>query len=154
MSVRITLAVGISNLWSAREQRACQLTLRKLFTIVPPALDRRVFRCYIVGMKIEVTSPSPQVAEAARQHLGLSTHTYELWFLGDRHHILRKNRDSLNTLLKEAHQMLTAAAAVGGVVGEAEIVHRWGEHGQHDETVWSMSLDEFKKGHRLPMKAI
>ena len=105
-------------------------------------------------MKVEITSPCPRVATAARQHLGRTTHTYELWFLGDRHHILRKNRDSLNTLLKEAHQMLTAAAAVGGVVGEAVIVHRWGEHGQHDETVWSMSLDEFKKGHRLPMKAI
>ena len=89
-----------------------------------------------------------------KARVSLSTHTYELWFLGDRHHMLRKNRDSLNTLLKEAHQMLTAAAAVGGVVGEAEIVHRWGEHGQHDETVWSMSLDEFKKGHRLPIKAI
>jgi hypothetical protein len=106
-------------------------------------------------MKIEVTSPSPQVAEAVRQHLGLSTHTYELWFLGsivgEPQH---KSRTTLNALLKEAHQMLTDAAAVGGVVGEAEIVHRWGEHGQHDETVWSMSLDEFKKGHRLPMKAI
>ena len=107
------------------------------------------------SMKIEVTSPSPQVAEAVRQHLGLSTHTYELWFLGgivgEPQH---KSRTTLNVLLKEAHQMLTDAAAVGGVVGEAEIVHRWGEHGQHDETVWSMSLDEFKKGHRLPMKAI
>jgi len=107
------------------------------------------------SMKIEVTSPSPQVAEAVRQHLGLSTHTYELWFLGsivgEPQH---KSRTTLNALLKEAHQMLTDAAAVGGVVGEAEIVHRWGEHGQHDETVWSMSLDEFKKGHRLPMKAI
>ena len=45
-------------------------------------------------------------------------------------------------------------AAVGGVVGSAEIVHRWGEFGHDDETVWSMSLDEFKKGHRLPMKAL
>jgi hypothetical protein len=106
-------------------------------------------------MRIEVTSPSPQVAEAVRQHLGLSTRTYELWFLGD---IVGepqpKNRTTLNALLREAHQMLTDAAAVGGVVGEAEIVYRWGEHGQHDETVWSMSLDEFKKGHRLPIKAM
>ena len=102
-------------------------------------------------MKIEVTSPSPQVAEAVRQHLGLSTHIrrmtaycYELWFLGDMvGEPLPKNRDSLNTLLKEAHQMLTDAAAVGGVVGEAEIVYRGGGH--NDETVWSMSLDEFKK---------
>ena len=116
---------------------------KKLFTIVPPALDRRVFRCYIVSMKIEVTSPSPQVAEAVRQHLGL-THPYELWFLGDMvGEPLPKNRDSLNILLKEAHQMLTDAAAVGGVVGEAEIVYRGGSH--NDETVWSMSLDEFKK---------
>jgi hypothetical protein len=106
-------------------------------------------------MKIEVSSPSPQVAEAVRQHLGLSTHTYELWFLaGIVGEPQPKNRTTLNALLKEAHQMLTDAAAVGGVVGEAEIVHRWGEHGQHDETVWSMSLDEFKKGHRLPVKAI
>ena len=106
-------------------------------------------------MRIEVTSPSPQVADAVRKHLGLSTHAYELWFLGsivgEPQH---KSRTTLNALLKEAHQMLTDAAAVGGVVGEAEIVHRWGEHGQHDETVWSMSLDEFKKGHRLPMKAV
>ena len=51
--------------------------------------------------------------------------------------------------------MLTDAAAVGGVVGEAEIVHRW-DVGPLDnnETVWSMSLDEFKKGHRLPIKAM
>ena len=78
--------------------------------------------------------------------------TYELWFLGD---IVGepqpKNRTTLNALLKEAHQMLTDAATVGGVVGEAEIVHVcW----DRDETVWSMSLDEFKKGHRLPIKAI
>ena len=107
------------------------------------------------SMRIEVTSPSPQVANAVRKHLGLSTHTYELWFLADMvGEPLPKNRDSINALLKEAHQMLTDAAAVGGVVGSAEIVHRWGEHGQHDETVWSMSLDEFKKGHRLPIKAM
>jgi len=108
-------------------------------------------------MKIEVTSPSPQVAEAVRQHLGLSIHTYELWFLGDMvGEPLPKNRDSLNALLKEAHQMLTDAAAVGGVVGEAEIVHRWGDDVflSNDETVWSMSIDEFKKGHRLPIKAL
>ena len=152
MSVRITLAVGISNLWSAREQRACQLTLRKLFTIVPPALDRRVFRCYIVGMKIEVTSPSPQVAEAVRQHLGLSTHTYELWFLGDVCKIRSKNRDSFDALLKEAHEMLTDALPImiGGCNG-AEIFHRSQTAiggvvvQEHTETVWSMSFDEFKK---------
>ena len=82
---------------------------------------------------------------------------YELWFLGDMvGEPLPKNRDSLNALLKEAHQMLTDAAAVGGVVGSADIVHRWGEDVflSNDETVWSMSLDEFKKGHRLPMKAL
>ena len=110
---------------------------------------------YYTHMKIEITSPSPQVAEAVRQHLGLSTHTYELWFLGDMvGEPQAKNRTTLNALLQEAHQMLTDAAAVGGVVGEAEIVHRWGEHGQHDETVWSMSIDEFTKGHRLPIKAL
>ena len=107
------------------------------------------------SMRIEVTSPSPQVADAVRKHLGLSTHTYELWFLGD---IVgepqSKNRTTLNALLKEAHQMLTDAASVGGVVGSAEIVHRWGEFGHDDETVWSMSLDEFKKGHRLPIKTL
>ena len=80
--------------------------------------------------------------------------TYELFFLGDHAGHGPKNRDTLNWLLKEANQLLKDAAAVGGVDGEAEIVHRWGEHGQHDETVWSMSLDEFKKGHRLPIKAI
>ena len=109
------------------------------------------------GMRIEVTSPSPQVADAVRKHLGLSTHTYELWFLADMvGSPLRKNRGSLNVLLKEAHQMLTDAVEAEPTlsVGEAEIVHRWGEHGQHNETVWSMSLDEFKKGHRLPIKAI
>ena len=112
-------------------------------------------------MKIEVTSPCPKVATAARQHLGRSTHTYELWFLGDMvGEPLPKNRDSLDALLKEAHQMLTDAAAVGGVVGEAEIVHRSeltiGDVPclQNDETVWSMSIDEFKKGHRLPIKTI
>ena len=87
--------------------------------------------------------------------------TYELWFLGDMvGEPLPKNRDSLDALLKEAHQMLTDAAAVGGVVGEAEIVHRsellvGGVPAlQNDETVWSMSLDEFKKGHRLPIKTL
>ena len=110
-------------------------------------------------MKIQAqgTSPSPQVADAVREHLGLSTPPYELWFLGDIvGSPLRRNRGSLNVLLKEAHQMLTDAVEAEPTlsVGEAEIVHRWGEHGQHDETVWSMSLDEFKKGHRLPIKAI
>ena len=103
-------------------------------------------------MKIEVTSPSPQVAKAVRQHLGLSTHTYELWFLGDIvGKPLPKNRDNLDALLKEAHQMLTDAIAVSGVVGEAEIVHRRFAYGSifgDDETVWSMSIDEFKKGKR------
>ena len=81
---------------------------------------------------------------------------YELWFLGDMvGEPLPKNRDNLNALLKEAHQMLTDAAAVGGVVGEAEIVHRWaGQNEPKDETVWSMSMDEFTKGHRLPIKAL
>jgi hypothetical protein len=78
-------------------------------------------------------------------------HTYELWFLGD---IVgkpqAKNRTTLNALLKEAHQMLTDAATVGGVVGEAEIVYRWaGQNEPKYETVWSMSLDEFKKGLRI-----
>jgi len=83
-------------------------------------------------------------------------HTYELWFLGDMvGETLPKNGDNLNALLKEAHQMLTDAVAVGGVVGEAEIVHRWaGQNEPKDETVWSMSIDEYKKGHRLPIKAI
>ena len=111
--------------------------------------------CYITIMKIEVTSPSPQVAEAVRQHLGLSTHTYELWFLGDMvGEPQHKSRATLNALLEEAYQMLTDAASVGGVVGSAEIVHRWGEFGHDDETVWSMSIDEFTKGHRLPIKAL
>ena len=84
-------------------------------------------------------------------------HTYELWFLGS---IVgepqTKNRTTLNALLKEAHQMLTDAAAVGGVVGSAEIVHRWGDDVflSNEETVWSMSLDEFMKGHRLPIKVL
>ena len=92
----------------------------------------------------------------------MNKHTYELWFLGD---IVgepqAKNRVTLNALLKEAHQMLTDAAAVGGVVGEAEIVYRWAgkprlkfPNEPKDETVWSMSIDEFKKGHRLPIKAL
>ena len=116
---------------------------------------------YITIMKIEITSPSDKVADAVRQYLGRSTHTYELWFLGDMvGEPLPKNRDSLDALLKEAHQMLTDAAAVCGVVGEAEIVHRsellvGGVPAlQNDETVWSMSLDEFKKGHRLPIKTL
>ena len=107
-------------------------------------------------MKIEITSPDTKVTKAVRKHLG--THTYELWFLGDIvGKPLPKNRDSMNTLLKEAHQMLTDAVAVGGVVGEAEIVHRWFPFGSifgDNETVWSMSIDEFKKGHRLPIKAL
>ena len=75
-------------------------------------------------------------------------HTYELWFLGDSvGEPLPKNRASLEALLIEARQMLTDAAAVGGVVGEAEIVcreHQLG-HCTWDERVWSMSLNEFKK---------
>tara|TARA_Y100000310_G_scaffold50850_1_gene46938 strand:+ start:304 stop:663 length:360 start_codon:yes stop_codon:yes gene_type:complete len=117
---------------------------------------------YITIMKIEITSPSPQVADAVRQHLGRSTHTYELWFLGDMvGEPLPKNRESLDALLKEAHQMLTDALPImiGGCNG-AEIVHRsellvGGIPAlQNDETVWSMSLDEFKKGHRLPIKTL
>ena len=94
-------------------------------------------------------------------------HTYELWFLGDSvGEPQPKSRSSLNALLKEAHQMLTDAVAVGGgAVGEAEIVHREHQYGHctWDETVWSMSLDEFTKGplchsgwkaHRLPIKAL
>ena len=79
-------------------------------------------------------------------------HTYELWFLGDSvGEPLPKNRASLEALLREARQMLTDAAAVGGVVGEAEIVHRW-DVGPLDnnETVWSMSLDEFNKKEPSP----
>ena len=129
-----------------------KLPSRKLFTIVPAAIDKTLFVWYIITMKRE--NWLNVLRQRDKDKARLSIHTYELWFLGDRHHILRKNRDSLNTLLKEAHQMLTDAAAVGGVVGEAEIVHRWGEHGQHDETVWSMSIDEFTKGHRLPIKAL
>ena len=82
-------------------------------------------------------------------------HTYELWFLGD---IVGepqpRNRATLNALLKEAHQLLDDAATVGGVVGYAEIVHRWGKFGCSDGTIWSMSIDEFTKGHRLPIKAL
>ena len=84
-------------------------------------------------------------------------HTYELWFLGDMvGEPQAKNRATLNALLQEAHQMLTDAVAAEPTLnyGEAEIVHRWGEFGHDDETVWSMSLDEFKKGHRLPMKTL
>ena len=80
--------------------------------------------------------------------------TYELWFSGDIvGEPLPKNRHSLNTLLKEAHQILTDAATVsGGVgVGSAEIFCRQGDD---NETVWSMSIDEFTKGHRLPIKAL
>ena len=100
-------------------------------------------------MKIEITSPCPKVATAVRQHLGRSTRTYyELWFLGDMvGEPLPKNGDSFDTLLKEALQMLTDAASVGGVVGEAEIVlrkHQFG-HCTWDETAWSMSLEEFNK---------
>jgi len=76
--------------------------------------------------------------------------TYELFFLGDHAGHGPKNRDTLNWLLKEANQLLKDAAAVGGVVGEAEIFVR--QHGpigyENGETVWSMSLDEFKKVNR------
>ena len=87
----------------------------------------------------------------------MKEYTYELWFLGD---IVGepqpKNRTTLNALLQEAHQMLTDAAAAEPTLkwGEAEIVHRWGEFGHDNETVWSMSMDEFTKGHRLPIKAL
>ena len=83
--------------------------------------------------------------------------TYELFFLGDHAGHGPKNRDTLNWLLKEAHQLLKDAAAVGGVVGEAEIfVRHNSDTGAYEngETVWSMSIDEFKKGHRLPIKAL
>ena len=33
---------------------ACQLTLRKLFTIVPPALDKTLFVWYIITMKDDI----------------------------------------------------------------------------------------------------
>ena len=89
----------------------------------------------------------------------MKEHTYELWFLGD---IVGepqpKNRTTLNALLQEAHQMLTDAAAAEPTLkwGEAEIVHREHQlgHCTWDETVWSMSMDEFTKGHRLPIKAL
>ena len=87
----------------------------------------------------------------------MNEHTYELWFLGDMvGEPQAKNRTTLNALLQEAHQMLTDAASVGGVVGEAEIVHREHQFGHclWDKTVWSMSMDEFTKGHRLPIKAL
>ena len=89
----------------------------------------------------------------------MKEYTYELWFLGD---IVGepqpKNRTTLNALLKEAHQMLTDAATAEPTLrwGEAEIVcreHQFG-HCTWDETVWSMSMDEFTKGHRLPIKAL
>lgn len=108
-----------------------------------------------MNTKIEVTSPCNKVADAVRQHLGLSTHTYELWFLGDIvGEPLPKNRNNLDALLKEAHQLLTDAVAAEPALnyGEAEIVHRWDlssmfSEGRifNDETVWSMSIDEFKK---------
>ena len=106
-----------------------------------------------MNTKIEVTSPCGKVAAAVRQHLGLSTRTYELWFMGDMvGDPMPKNRRSLTALLKEAHQMLADAAAVGGVIGEAEIVYRWDSSSMfsegrifNNETVWSMSIDEFKK---------
>jgi len=72
-------------------------------------------------------------------------HTYELWFLGNMvGEPQPKNRATFEALLNQAHYCFADAAAYSGVVGEAEIVYRWGEHGQHDETVWSMSLNEFK----------
>jgi hypothetical protein len=73
-------------------------------------------------------------------------YTYELWFLGDMvGEPQTKSRATLNTLLQEGIQMLTDAASVGGAVGEAEIVC---SDGVWDETVWSMSLNEFKKSNR------
>ena len=77
-------------------------------------------------------------------------HTYELWFLGD---IVGepqpKNRAALNTLLQEGVQMLTDDVAAEPTLGygEAEIVHREHQFGHctWDDTVWSMSIDEFKK---------
>jgi hypothetical protein len=79
--------------------------------------------------------------------LSLPKPTYELWFLGDMvGEPQPKNRATLNALLQEGIQMLTDAASVGGVVGEVEIVHRWaGQNEPKDETVWNMSIDEFKK---------
>ena len=88
----------------------------------------------------------------------MKEHTYELWFLGDQvGEPQPKNRASLNTLLQEAHQMLADALPImiGGCNG-AEIVpreHQFG-HCTWDETVWSMSMDEFTKGHLLPIKAL
>ena len=74
-----------------------------------------------------------------------NTSTYELWFLGDMvGEPQTKNRATLNTLLQEGIQMLTDAASVDGVVGEAEIVHRWNRLNTHGEIVWSMSISEFK----------
>ena len=83
--------------------------------------------------------------------------TYELFFLGDHVGHGPKNRGTLDWLLKEAHQLLKDAAAVGGVIGEAEIfVRHNSDTGAYEngETVWSMSLDEFTKGHRRAMKVL
>ena len=84
--------------------------------------------------------------------------TYELFFLGDHVGHGPKNRGTLDWLLKEAHQLLKDAAAVGGVIGEAEIfVRHNSDTGAYEngETVWSMSLNEYKRAiRRLPIKAL
>ena len=89
---------------------------------------------------------------------GKRTATYELFFLGDHVGHGPKNRDTLNWLLKEAHQLLKDAAAVDSfIIGEAEIfVRHTSDAGAYEngETVWSMSINEFTKGHRLPIKAL
>ena len=95
-------------------------------------------------MRIEVTSPSPQVAQAVRQHLGLSPHAYELWFLGDMFNSRVKNRRSFDALLKEAHECLQHAVDANIIVGGVEIIEVDSD-GKVLESVWSMNVDEFKK---------
>ena len=73
-------------------------------------------------------------------------HTYELWFLGDMvGEPQPKNHATFEALLNQAHYCFADAVLEFQGFGDAEIVHRWGEHGQHDEIAWSMSLNEFKK---------
>ncbi len=72
--------------------------------------------------------------------------TYELWFLGDRFNSRIKSRESLEALLKEAHECLQHAVDAKLVVGGVEIVEV-SPDGRIVDSVWSMNVDELGRGY-------
>ena len=93
-------------------------------------------------MRIEITSPCSKVAEAAYQHLR-STHTYELWYLGDYYKSGVKGRKTYDAFLIEAYELMRMSVKEGIQIGGVEICEV-NENGRIVDSVWSMNIDEFK----------